>query len=67
MPKTVNNEYLIELDWKLNDEFIDAVRIEQEGIDDANEIKNKQTNDDIKHKDKHDKFNKVIRLIKKFV
>ncbi|RGB26549.1 hypothetical protein C1646_720897 [Rhizophagus diaphanus] len=56
MPKPVNNEYLIELDWKLNEEFIDAVRIEQGAIDDANEAKN--TDVDIKHKDKHDKFNK---------
>jgi hypothetical protein len=62
MPKPVNNEYLIELDWKLNEEFIDAVRIEQGAIDDANEAKN--TDVDIKHKDKHDKFNKVMRFEK---
>ncbi|CAG8573967.1 7852_t:CDS:2 [Funneliformis mosseae] len=29
IPKPVIYDYLIELDWKLNEEFIDAVRIEQ--------------------------------------
>ncbi|RIA81159.1 hypothetical protein C1645_881762 [Glomus cerebriforme] len=59
-PKSVNNEYLIEFDWKLNEEFIDAVKIEQGGSIESNYGVNedKQTNFDIKNKDKHDKIKK---------
>ena len=67
-PKPVNNEYLIKLDWKLNEEFIDAMRIEQEGNIESNEnVTDKLTKFDVNHEEnKHDEVKeKVEKVINK--